>query len=287
MHQGHAQIIERLNYHANQVSGKSVVFSFDPHPVRLLRPEMAPPPLTWTKRKAELLAAIGVDALIAYPTNMEMLQKTPVEFFESVIVEKISAKAIVEGPNFFFGKGRAGTTETLLELSSQHGIDAEIVNPKIDGESLISSSRIRELIRLGDVESARRMLTQPYRIRGLVSHGAGRGATIGFPTANLEGIDVLLPPLGIYSGRVNIGEKDYAAAIHIGPSPTFGDKATKTEVFVLNFNNSLYGETLEVDFFSKLRDIRSFPSQKALTDQLSLDVDLTQQHFETYQGEKR
>ena len=280
VHRGHAKIISRLKEFARQVGGPAVVFSFDPHPVRLLRPEMAPPPLTWTNRKAELLGQLGVDALVAYPTDHLLLSKTPKEFFDLIIVERLKAKAIIEGPNFYFGKDRAGTTDVLKELCRAENISVEIVEPTSQDDQLISSSRIRELIRSGNVSTALQMLTQPYRIRGLVAHGAGRGSKLGFPTANLEGIDVLLPSPGVYAGRVPFEGNDYAAAINVGPNPTFGDKLLKTEVYLLGFENSLYGETLQVDFYKRLRQIRSFDSVDDLKKQLQIDIENTQQTIE-------
>src|SRR5262245_31525921 len=162
-----------------------MVFTFDPHPVRLLRPESAPPPLTWTDRKAQLLDELGVSAVIAYPTDEALLNLSPADFFHEIVQEKLAALGMVEGPNFFFGHNRAGNIDTLASLCQQAAVSLEIVPPVQVGNEIVSSSRVRSAIQAGDVDLARQMLTRPYRVRGMVTHGAGRGNKIGFPTANL------------------------------------------------------------------------------------------------------
>ncbi len=272
VHRGHSSLVERLRFHADQVGGAAIVFTFDPHPVRLLRPEKTPPPLTWTNRKAELLSELGIDAMVAYPTNVEFLALSYQDFFQQIIVESIGAQAIVEGPNFFFGKDRQGDVNTLRRLCENTGMVLEIVEPIRIQDEYISSSRIRNLIRDGNVGAARKMLTRPYRIRGMVTHGAARGARIGFPTANLDGIDTLIPAEGVYAGRSKIDGRFHISAINVGPNPTFGENSKKVEVHVLNFDDSIYGQTIEVDFIDRLRDIRQFETQEALVKQLEKDV---------------
>ena len=275
VHRGHSAIIAKLNQFASELDSATIVFTFDPHPVRLLRPEQTPPPLTWTRRKADLLAELGVDAVVAYPTNAELLELSPREFFEQIICDTLGAKAMVEGPNFFFGKDREGNVDTLGQLCQEKNMQLEIVTPLKEGGSFISSSRIRKLIADGDVQTARAFLTQPYRIRGMVTHGAARGASIGFPTANLDAIDTLVPGHGVYAGRAQIESRWHWAAINIGPNPTFGEKVSKVEVHVLDFDGTLYGKPLEVDFIERLRDIHQFDSAEELINQLNEDVAAT------------
>lgn len=287
VHLGHAKIAQQVRQRADEVGGPAVVFTFDPHPVRLLRPELAPPPLTWTRRKVELLGQLGIDAVIAYPTTPELLQLTPDEFFQQIIVQKMAAKAMVEGPNFNFGKDRAGDVKTLEALCQTNGIMLDIVEPLTrPGETeYVSSSRIRKLIAQGNVQLACEMLTQPYRIRGMVTHGAGRGAQLGFATANLEAVDTLVPEMGVYAGMSYRGDDVYAAAINIGPNPTFGEKARKIEIHLIGFQGSLYGEPLEVSFLSRLREVTTFPDAEALKRQLDQDIQTTIQTFQNYQSQ--
>jgi riboflavin kinase/FMN adenylyltransferase len=273
VHRGHVAIVKRLLERAEAVRGRAIVFTFDPHPVRLLRPEQCPPPLTWTERKAELLAAQGVDWVVAYPTDEALLQLSAADFFQKIVLDALAARALVEGPNFYFGHNREGTIERLAELSAAARISLDVVPPvEIDGQ-IVSSSRVRDLIREGQVEDAHKLLSAPYRIRGMVTHGAGRGAKIGFPTANLSGIDTLLPALGVYAGRAIVGDASYPAAINLGPSPTFGDAMIRVEVHLLGLAEPLYGQPLEVDFLARLRDIRPFDSPAALVDQLNRDIE--------------
>lgn len=277
VHRGHAILIERLIERARELGRPAVVFTFDPHPVRILRPEQTPPPLTWTERKADLLHALGVDVVIAYPTDHALLAMTPEQFFEEIILRTLDARALVEGPNFHFGKGRHGDVRLLEELCSKWEIGFDVVPPlTVDGE-YISSSRIRECIARGAVAEARKFLTEPYRIRGMVTHGAHRGRTLGFPTANLEAIDTLLPAAGVYAGRAFVGGKVYSAATNIGPNPTFRETLPKVETHLLDYHGTLYGEPLEVDFIERLRDIRTFPAVQQLTEQLALDLQQTRQ----------
>ena len=273
VHRGHAQLIKQLRRRAAEFGGPSVVFTFEPHPVRLLRPAEAPAPLTWLARKAELLSLLGVDAVVAYPTTREFLSLTAREYFEQIIREKLDTRAIVEGPNFFFGKGREGNVELLADFCNASSISLDVVDPLTTDDDLISSSRVRAAISAGDVDTANEWLTQPYRIRGMVTHGAGRGATIGFPTANVSAVDTLLPGPGVYAGVSLTGGKRYQTAINVGPNPTFGEDRMKVEAHLIDFNGSLYGEPLEVDFVNRLRDIQRFDSPDALIAQLRNDVD--------------
>ncbi len=282
VHRGHARIIEKLRSVALKVGGPAVVFTFDPHPVRLLRPELAPPPLTWTDRKAELLSDLGVDAMVAYPTDLALLQLSPGEFFQQIVQDQLHAKAMVEGPNFYFGRDRAGDVHTLKELCEGAGIGLSIVAPMQEGPSgeFVSSSRIRKLIAAGNIDAAGQMLTAPYRLRGMVTHGAARGAKIGFPTANLDAVDTILPGMGVYAGQAHVvnDDRDWPAAINIGPSPTFGEETVRVEVHLIGFSGNLYGQPLEVDFIARLRDIQTFAGVEALKQQLARDVEAAIAH---------
>jgi riboflavin kinase/FMN adenylyltransferase len=273
VHLGHVAIVRRLLQRATEVGGAAIVFTFDPHPVRILRPEQCPPPLTWTERKAELLAAQGVDWIVAYPTDEALLQLSAAQFFDHIVRGTLAARALVEGPNFFFGHNREGTIDRLRELTAAADISLDVVPPIVIDGAIVSSSRVRDLIRSGNVEQANKLLSAPYRIRGMVTHGAGRGATIGFPTANLEAIDTLLPAQGVYAGRAWVGDTSWPAAINLGPSPTFGDSSVRVEAHLIGLDEPLYGQPLEVDFLARLRDIRPFESPESLARQLTRDVD--------------
>ena len=157
VHLGHARIVGRVIEKARELGGPALVFTFDPHPVRLLRPAEAPPPLTWTDRKAELLAELGIDAVVAYPTDDELLRLSPQEFFERIVRDQLDARGMVEGPNFCFGRARSGTIDVLRRLTQESGISLDVVEPlSVDGQ-YVSSSRIRRLLGDGQVDSALRL----------------------------------------------------------------------------------------------------------------------------------
>lgn len=260
---------------AQRVGGPTIVFTFDPPPVRLLRPEAAPEPLVWIERKIELLEQLGVDAVLVYPTDRAFLEIEARDFFDRVVRRRMGAKAMVEGPNFFFGHNRSGNVDSLRRFCNEAGMPFEVTDP-VDVEGrIVSSSRIRLAIAEGHVDEARLMLGRPYRIRGTVVRGAGRGATLGYPTANVGRIDTLLPGKGIYAARAYSEGAWHPAAVSLGPNPTFGEGALKVEVFIIDFHETIYDRPIQVDFLSRIRDIRKFESVEALIDQMALDVKQT------------
>ncbi len=273
VHVGHAAMIAELVAAAREAGGPAVVFTFDPPPSRILRPRETPPPLTPTDRKAELLVHLGVDAVLAYPADEALLALSPRTFFEKLLCGKLGARAVVEGPNFTFGKDRRGDVALLHELCGEAGVRLRVVEPVLFDGQMVSSSRIRGLIVAGRVGEARTLLTEPYRIRGEVIHGAGRGATIGYPTANLAGVENLLPGEGIYAGRAMIDGRTWPAAMSLGANPTFGENHRKIEAYVIGFEGDLYDRPLDVDFLARLRDVERFASVDALLAQMARDVE--------------
>jgi len=277
VHLGHAQIAARLAAAAQQVGGPAVLFTFDPPPAALLRPDHTPAPLTWLDRKVELLLALGIDGVIAYPTDEALLRHSARFFFEHIILHRLAARAMVEGPNFFFGHNREGNVELLRRFCERSGLNLEIVKPvEIDGQ-VVSSSRIRALVAAGNVELAARMLDRPHRTAGYVIRGAGRGAKIGYPTANLGRLETLLPGEGIYAGVAHVDGDRWPAAMSIGPNPTFDEAALKVEVYLDGYRGNLYDRRIEVDFLARLRDIVRYHSVAELVAQLQRDVQATRE----------
>lgn len=273
VHAGHRSIVDAMNTMAARLGGPSVVFTFDPHPLHLLRPESAPMPLSWPERKAQLLGDLGVDVLLAYPTSRELLELDYEQFFTDVIVGKLQAKGMVEGPNFFFGKDRQGNVSKLADLCARDKLELEIVELQGKSDQVISSSRIRKMVADGAVDDANQLLTSPYRIRGRVEKGDQRGRVLGFPTANLVDCPVLIPAFGVYAGWVVLGVERIPAAVHIGPNPTFGVDEAKIEAHLLDWNRDLYGQWIEIEFGGRVRGTQTFDSADALKDQLRRDVD--------------
>ncbi len=272
VHLGHAHLLERLVSRAHEHGGPALVFTFDPHPATVLRPGEIPPSLSWTQRKVELLGRLGVDLVVAFATDAEFLELSPHEFFERIILRHLGSRAIVEGPNFFFGHKRQGDVKLLGQLCIRHGLVLDVVNPiVIDGE-IVSSSRIRKLVARGEIGQVNRLLTEPYRIRGSVVHGTGRGVKLGFPTVNLERIDTLLPGQGIYAGRAWVAGRVWPAAISIGPNSTFDEDRLKVEAHLIGADEDFYDAQVELEFFTRLREPKKYASVDRLVEQISRDV---------------
>ncbi|HEY8505152.1 MAG TPA: bifunctional riboflavin kinase/FMN adenylyltransferase, partial [Gemmataceae bacterium] len=223
-------------------------------------------------RRAELLRTAGADAVVLLRTDRELLRLSPADFFARVVAEGLRARAVVEGFNFRFGRGRAGDTGTLRELCASAGIRFRELPPRtIDGET-VSSSRVRAALRAGDVRKAARCLGRPYRVCGRVGTGQRRGRSLGFPTANLEGVETLVPGEGVYAVRARAGGGTWPAAANVGPNPTFGEPERKIEVHLIGFDGDLYGQELAADFVERLRDTRPFAGVEELVAQLREDV---------------
>ena len=250
----------------------AVLMTFDPHPITLLRPTQVPPALSLLEHKLELFEQHGIDMVIVYPTDQTLLNLSPEEFFHDLVLCRIEAIGLVEGPNFFFGHRRSGNVQTLRVLCDAAGRELEVVPAMIVRDRMVSSSEVRSLIASGKIIEAVEMLGHPYRVRGTVGTGAARGRTIGFPTANLEGIATLLPSDGVYAGQCEVCGKQFAAAINVGANPTFGENARKFEMHLLDFDGDLYGSTLDVDLLARVRDVVRFESREALIQQLQADI---------------
>jgi riboflavin kinase/FMN adenylyltransferase len=272
VHRGHQAMLNTLISRARSDEVQAVAITFDPHPIALLKPDAAPPALTTIEHRTELLGRYGVDVTLVLPTDRRLLGLTAEEFFDAVLIQSLNARGLVEGPNFFFGRNRSGNVTVLRGLCHSHGLSFDIVPPVTVDEQLVSSSVIRSLIESGDLAHAVRLLGHPYRVTGLVARGSERGRTIGFPTANLHDVVTLIPSNGVYRGSVSIDHQHHAAAINIGPNPTFGEAARKIEVHVLDFHGDLYGRSLSVDIHDRIRDVRRFNSVDELRNQLEQDI---------------
>ncbi len=272
VHRGHARLAERLTSLAAEFGGPSVAFTFDPHPAKLLRPEAAPTPLCWLERKAEMLAALGVDALVVYPTDCHLLQLRAADFFARIVQQGLAAAAMVEGPDFHFGHNRSGNVELLRRLCQEADMRVEVIPPVLFDGKPVSSSRIRHLLASGDIQTANQLLTQPYRIRGIVGRGAARGTRLGYPTANLHQIDTILPRDGIYAGLAHTELGTWPTALSVGPNPTFGEDNLKVEAFLLDFEGNLYDTPVQVEFLARLRDVVQFSKPADLVAQMDQDV---------------
>lgn len=279
VHLGHQQILKVLTERSSRHNCPSVVLTFEPHPIQILRPEAAPARLTTVEQKADLILKCGVDHVIAYPTDAQFLNLDPDQFFATIIREKLVARGLVEGPNFYFGKGRAGTIVVLQKLCEQHQMTLQIVQAAENQNAMISSSAIRHALVNGDIKTALTQLNRPYSITGRVATGAQRGRTLGYPTANLTHVQTLIPADGVYACRCEIESMKFPAAVSIGGNPTFNDQAQKIEAHIIGYQGDLYGASLEIEFLDRLRAMHHFSSTEDLKNQLAIDVRRTQTIF--------
>jgi len=273
VHRGHQSMVAVLVERARDKGVPAVVLTFNPHPLHLLRPEQAPPSLSTVEWKAELLEKCGVDCVIAYQTDLELMRLLPDEFFERVICNEFDACGVVEGPNFFFGRGRAGDISTLERLCGAANLSLDIVPPIKVGERFVSSSVIRARISEGRIAEAVDLLGHGYVVQGMVSRGAMRGRELGFPTANIEHVPTLLPKDGVYAAACRVGESIYPAAVNLGANPTFGEEHRKFEVHLIGFTGDLYGRSLGVEFISRVRNTRRFADAGELQLQMQQDIE--------------
>jgi riboflavin kinase/FMN adenylyltransferase len=273
LHRGHAAILSALVSAARTVGGPAVVVSFDPPPLALLAPQAVPPLLTTPTDRALLMARQGADHLLLLRTTPELLSLSAEAFFNEMLRDGLAARALVEGANFRFGRGRTGDV-ALLETLCRQADRAFTLVPPVEAEGApISSSRIRIALAAGDVHSAARWLGRPYAVRGRVTTGARRGRTLGFPTANLDSTETVLPGDGVYAVRVRVGRRDWPAAANVGPNPTFGEGQRRLEAHLIGFTGDLYGQVIVVEFVERLRDTRPFSGVNELVEQLHHDVE--------------
>lgn len=273
VHRGHCRLLATLRHRARSLQVPGIVVSFEPHPLQILNPATAPIPLTWPERKCELLTAAGADGVLLCKVTPEFLDLSATDFLEHILLERLKIRGVVEGRNFGFGKDRAGDVEMLAEFCRERQISLDVV--PLAGKGKPNSSTLsRALLAEGSVAEAAERLGRPHRIRGEVVSGDRRGGPLGFPTANLAKIPVLVPGEGVYAVRAAIEGRTewYAGACHVGPNPTFDQGTHKVEVHLLDFSGDLYGKTIEVDFLQRLRPTQRFENIQALQHQLRIDV---------------
>ena len=277
VHLGHREIFERTVAEAARLGGLSVVLTFSPHPAKVLAPDRAPPLIQAEDDKIATIAAIGLDAAVLHPFDQALAALPPGKFVQQVLVDALGAGAVFVGTDFTFGRNRAGTRKTLRDLGARHGFSVHIVEPVAVQGIVASSTKVREFVLEGRPEAAALLLGRPFGVTGVVVPGAGRGRTIGVPTANLEPSSELQPRLGVYAGRVvHRGGVD-DAVINVGTAPTFGQRSVVVEAHLLDVDVQLDGERVEVQFHVLLRDERRFSGPEELVAQIRRDIDRARQ----------
>lgn len=275
VHRGHWAVLQEIRLRAKETGRRSILVTFHPHPLMILRPDQAPPLLTTPAEKKEILAETGLDYAVFLSFNHVLAEYSPRRFVEEILIGRLGVQELVIGYDHGFGKGRSGDALTLRNIGLDLKFTVDVVSPIWAGEEPVSSSRIRKALLDGDVESARRGLGRPYCLRGMVVRGEGRGRSLGFPTANLwaPANGKLIPHPGVYAVRAGLRRGVFGGAIHIGPRPTFRGSPPTIELHLMDFDGDLYGEEIRVEFVRYLRDVKPFASASALVEQMKLDVD--------------
>jgi riboflavin kinase/FMN adenylyltransferase len=273
VHLGHQRIFEDLREEARRIDGEAVVFTFDPHPLQILDPQKCPPAITPFKQKLMLLQKLGIDVVIVVAFDLDLANLTPEAFVKGVLVDKIKAKKILVGYNYFFGKNRRGNVEMLKRLGQKYGFEVKVVDAMTVNDIPVSSSKIREFIQSGKMPEAAQLLGRNYLLIGKVIWGADRGKKLGFPTANLEVLNGLYPKTGVYAVQVIMGDKTYPGVADVGYNPTFGENPLSVEVHILDFARDIYGEEIQLIFHERIRDEKAFENPESLAQQIRKDID--------------
>ncbi len=278
VHRGHWEVLQETCRRAAQDGRRAVLATFHPHPLRVIRPDVAPALLTTPLEKEEILAESGLDFAVFIPFNRTLADFSPQRFVQDVLIERLHMRRLVIGYDHGLGKGRSGDVDTLRRIGDRLGFQVHVVPAvHLEGEA-ISSTRIRASLHSGDVGSAAAALGRPYSFRGTVVRGLGRGRHLGFATANIEapGPDKLLPREGVYVVRAYVRGQLRDGVLHLGPRPVFQDAPPSIELHLFDFDQELYGEDVRVDFWERLRDIHAFASVPALVDAIREDCDAAQ-----------
>jgi riboflavin kinase/FMN adenylyltransferase len=274
VHLGHQAIFKKLIDRAKKMNGTSVVYTFVPHPLRVIAPERAPRLLTTYKDKIRLIEQSGIDAIICANFTKKFATISAESFVRDILHNVIGVKEIIIGANYNFGKGRKGSPELLKKLGKELGFKVTVLEEVQKNDLTLSSSRVRALVAKGKVDEASALLGRCYSAEGIVIEGANRGKRLlNTPTANLLTANELLPKDGVYAVTVEINGKMYGGASNIGHNPTFKEKQFSFETHILDFDGELVGKTIRVYFVKRVRDEMKFSSARELSSQLKIDIE--------------
>ena len=274
VHRGHWSVLEEIGTRAAAHGGRSVLVTFEPHPLRIVRPEAAPKLLTTPEEKKAVLTGSRLDFVVFLAFTPELREYSPRRFVTEILVGGLGMSQLVIGYDHGFGRGRSGDVDTLRTIGTELGFAVDVVEAVHAGSTPISSSSIRRALAEGRLADANRNLGRPYPLAGTVVPGDGRGRELGFPTANLcvHGADKLIPAEGIYACYATIPEGRFMGALHIGARPTFPGAGAAVEVFLLDFDGELYGLEIRLELIERLRPVAAFGSPAELAEQMRADV---------------
>lgn len=282
VHLGHRRILTTVAARAREIGRPSVAITFEPHPLAVLRPDHAPPRIQTLRQKEEAIEALGIENLLVIPFTRDFSLTEPEQFVREFLAERLGASELYLGSHFAFGRGKRGDIGLLLRMGPECGFTASGVEEVFYEGEPVSSTRIRDAIRRGEVSPAAAMLGCEYEMDGIVSKGERVGRKIGYPTINLAPENELHPADGVYVTRIAIRSfpKPFDSVTNIGRRPTvYEDMTTTIETYVLDFSSDVYGERVRLFFFERLREERAFPSVTALTEQIGRDIEATRAYF--------
>jgi len=275
VHRGHVELLRRLQAQSSLLGLPSVVITFEPHPLKYLAPDAAPPLITTFEQKAALIAATGIDVLVVIEFNQAFSEIEADSFVRDLLCKALGMRHIIIGHDYAFGRGRQGNYETLSRLGVELNFTLEDLEPVGTGNSVFSSSLVRRMISEGDVNQAASILGRYHVISGLVVHGREIGQKLGFPTANIIPLNQMIPADGVYAVMVAVGNERFQGACNIGTNPTFDGKDRTIEVFLLNFSGTLYDREIAICFVQRLRDVQKFNGAATLIAAIEHDVAAT------------
>jgi len=273
IHLAHAKILDTAVERARALGVSAVACTFDPHPTVVLRPALAPAPIATLEENLACIALRGLDATLVIPFTREFSRMEAESFVDEALVRTLGVQEVVVGFNHTFGSGARGTAALLRDLGARRGFVTHVLPPLQVNGLTVSSSGIRDALREGDVELARALLGRPYSLTGTVQRGAGRGRTLGFPTANLKPDRPLALAAGVYAARVGWDGKEADAVVNVGYRPTFDEAQYWVEAFLFDFSGDLYDRSLTVEFLCRIRAEMKFPGVEALKAQVQADMD--------------
>ncbi len=275
VHVGHQQLIVQVRKRAKIMGLSSIVMTFDPHPLRVLSGKKTPPFITLNDQKLELISELGVDYVLCIPFSLKMASMEPEDFVRILLVDKLKLKELIVGYDYVFGKNRRGNYALLQQLGKEYGFSVDQFHPVMVNEAIVSSTRIRDLVKSGQVWEVRPLLGRFYRVSGQVIPGRKRGGPLlGFPTANILLQDELFPKTGVYAVWVELSGRVYAAVANIGYNPTFGNDLLSVEVHIFDFTENIYDQPIKVHFVQRLRSEIKFSGLEDLKTQIRQDCEL-------------
>jgi riboflavin kinase / FMN adenylyltransferase len=279
IHVGHQKILHAVLERARAGQGLSAVVTFDPHPLRILRPEEAPSLLMTLGQRLAAFEELGLDAVLILRFDRALSLLSPEEFVRRILVETMRARAVLVGGNFRFGHRQAGDVRLLTEMGKTSGFAVETISPVVVRGAVVSSSVIRQALREGHVTRAARFLGRPFSLAGEIRPGTGQGRRLIVPTLNLATEQELLPKAGVYVTETCVGGKLYRSATNIGIRPTFDGRGLTIESHLFDFGQELQSGAMEVRFWKRLRDEQKFPGPEALRSQVMRDLARARRFF--------